>query len=385
MYLAPKDRVYLSLFTGPNGTGAGLQYAGWHAADCVEFDDAACDTIRANFGNDVNILNMDIRKQMVEHLSRQYYPLAVYTWPCVHYSNIGAIHGVQTGEDLYLHAVRNHALLWPEMALVENVLGMREKFPVVMEILKKYKGYYKTGFIVYGHDFTLQQKARFFMLMHRQPFRFPPIEYFPLHYDIPIPGYIPARPGRMLRDYLDGPNGDFDDQPYFEKRVNGEYQRLPVIYYADQTTPLPLQTNYKRDRSVALLYDERMKSKYRPLTVEELLRLHGFPEHIDEQGNRRPYTICGNKNARYKQVVDSVFPPVAYVLGVLINMYFDHIQDLAPPPEEGEYVEIQSVDPRRRKGNVPEAFSIPPACMPVASPEFASHKSKDAHDLAIRA
>ena len=43
----------------------------------------------------------------------------------------------------------------------------------------------------------------------------------------------------------------------------------------------------------------------------------------------------------------------------MINMYFDHIQQLAPPPEEGEYNEIQSVDPRRRKGAAPEAFTIP--------------------------
>src|SRR5438105_10794441 len=101
---------------------------------------------------------MDIRNQMVAYLSRSYYPLAVYTWPCTPYSTIGAIHQTRTGEDLYLHAVRNHALLWPEVAIVENVLGMR-KFPVVFELLQKYRGYHKTCFTVYGHDFTLQQKA----------------------------------------------------------------------------------------------------------------------------------------------------------------------------------------------------------------------------------
>ena len=120
MYLAPEDRVFLSLFTGPNGMGAGLQYAGWQVADCVEFDGAACDTIRANFGN-VHILNMDIREQMVAHLSRPYYPLAVYTWPCTRYSMIGAIHGVQTGEDLYLHCDYSHifAVRWTHKSAVK--------------------------------------------------------------------------------------------------------------------------------------------------------------------------------------------------------------------------------------------------------------------------
>jgi len=138
--------------------------------------------------------------------------------------------------------------------------------------------------------------------------------------------------------------------------------------------PLRQEEKYS-DRSVALLFDERMRSKYRPLTVEELLRLHGFPEHTDEYGNKHPYIICGNKNARYKQVVDSVLPPVAYVLGVFINMYFDHIQELAPPREEGEYVEMQSADPRRRTDDASLAFSIPAVCMPALSPALCSPPS----------
>ena len=350
MELTPDQRVYASFFTGPNGFGAGLKYTGWRPADCIEFDDACCETIKANYEG-VKIHNKDIRKQLVRDLTRRYYVLITYTWPCNTYANIGNIHGNQTGDDLFLHAIRNHLMLLPEIAIFENVLGMR-KFPVVMELLREYPEYEHTEFTVYGHDFTMQQKVRCFVILHRQPYTFRSLENFPLE-TISIPGYIPAAPGRKLRDYLDPPGTPFEVLPSFKKRVEHCYGRDAVLSHPDQTIPIQLQTNLKRDRSGHLVYDEEM-GEYRAWTVDELLRLHGFPTG---------YVICGKgKNARYKQVIDSVMPPVAYVLGMMVNEYLDAIQELVPQPEKRKHRFVQSKDPRRRAEDEQSEYTYrPPA------------------------
>jgi DNA (cytosine-5)-methyltransferase 1 len=56
----------------------------------------------------------------------------VATYPCTKYSPIADIHGVRTGDDLFLHFFRHVAIRRPELYVVENVPGMK-KFPIVME------------------------------------------------------------------------------------------------------------------------------------------------------------------------------------------------------------------------------------------------------------
>src|SRR5256714_15579930 len=65
----------------------------------------------------------------------------VATYPCTKYSPIGDIHGVRTGDDLFLHFFRHVAIRRPELYVVENVPGMK-KFPVVMEAMTKLPDYY---------------------------------------------------------------------------------------------------------------------------------------------------------------------------------------------------------------------------------------------------
>ncbi|HEU5383304.1 MAG TPA: DNA cytosine methyltransferase, partial [Ktedonobacteraceae bacterium] len=244
----------------------------------------------------MHIHSSDIRQVLVKSYSRRYFPVAVYTFPCDHYCSYGAIHQAQTGDDLYLHALRNHVLLWPEAVLIENVLGMREKFPVVMELWRELPHYYTTEFTVYGHDFTLMRKARLFLLLHRQPFTFPSLDCFPARHEIPLPILL-AGPGRRLQDYLEDPTtmdersrDDTVITPYIRTRVQGGYQRPAHLYDPTQQTPINLPTNYGRDRSVAMVKDPTSPSGYRPFSHRELARLHGFPD---------THQFCGGKNARF--------------------------------------------------------------------------------------
>jgi DNA (cytosine-5)-methyltransferase 1 len=333
MELAPTDRACLNLFSGPGGT-AYVEAAGWPSADFVEYDKYACQTLRANFPNG-KVHECDIRSLMVREYSRSYYPVHLYTFPCDHYSEYANVHGAQTGDDLYLHCLRNNVLLWPEVLIIENVLGLR-KFPVVMELWRNLPHYHTTELIVWGEDFTLMRKARVFLILHRQAFKFPSLEYFPRWYDVPFPALLTC-PGRKLGDYLDDPSVPGPEmQPYIEKRLNGshpslsekQYRDPPKLYIPSQETPINLPTNYKRDRGVALVADARYQCGYRPFSVREIARLHGFPD---------THVFCGPMTSQYQQVLDSVMPPVAYALGVLLNQYFEAIEELLPQPKSLGY------------------------------------------------
>lgn len=333
MDLVAEDHVCLNIFSGPGGAEY-VRLAGWRSTDFVEYDKYACQTLRKNFP-DGKVHECDIRTLMVRAYTRTYYPVHLYTYPCDHYSDYANVWGVQTGDDLYLHCLRNNILLWPEVLIVENVLGMR-KFPVVMELWRNLPHYHTTELIVWGEDFTLMRKARVFLILHRQAFQFPSLDHFPQHHHIPLPAVL-TRPGRKLGDYLDDPSVPGPEMfPYIEKRLKGyhpslsekEYRDRPKLYHPDQTEPIALPTNYKRDRGVALVADERYTCGYRPFSVRELARLHGFPD---------THVFCGSMVSQYQQVLDSVMPPVAYALGVLLNQYFEAIEELLPQPKSLGY------------------------------------------------
>src|SRR5438046_1079791 len=96
MGLRREERVCLNLFTGPGGMEY-IRAAGWRSTDFVEYDKHACSTLRANFP-DGKVHECDIRMLMVREYTRRYYPVALYTFPCDHYSEYANVHGAQTGD-----------------------------------------------------------------------------------------------------------------------------------------------------------------------------------------------------------------------------------------------------------------------------------------------
>ena len=53
-------------------------------------------------------------------------PLYSITFPCDHYTLAANIHGTMTGDALYLEALREIVLHFPEMIILENVLGLKK-------------------------------------------------------------------------------------------------------------------------------------------------------------------------------------------------------------------------------------------------------------------
>jgi DNA (cytosine-5)-methyltransferase 1 len=115
----------------------GLHDGGLTLQQGFEIDAICCDTLRRNFSHDV--VQCDITKKLVQ--SEKECHVMVATYPCTKYSPIGDIHGVRTGDDLFLHFFRHVAIRRPELYVVENVPGMK-KFPVVMEAMTKLPDYY---------------------------------------------------------------------------------------------------------------------------------------------------------------------------------------------------------------------------------------------------
>ena len=124
-------------FSGAGLMDIGLKAGGLTLQQSFEIDSVCCDTMRRNFSHEV--IQCDITKKLV--LADKDCHVMVATYPCTKYSPIGDIHGVRTGDDLFLHFFRHVAIRRPELYVVENVPGMK-KFPVVMEAMTKLPNYY---------------------------------------------------------------------------------------------------------------------------------------------------------------------------------------------------------------------------------------------------
>ncbi|HEY5884275.1 MAG TPA: DNA cytosine methyltransferase [Pyrinomonadaceae bacterium] len=134
-------------FSGAGLMDIGLKVGGLTLQQSVEVDKICCDTIRQNFSHEV--VQSDITKKVV--LADKECQVMVATYPCTRYSPIGDIHGVRTGDDLFLHFFRHVAIRRPELYVVENVPGMK-KFPVVMEAMTKLPDYYVHVACLPGED-----------------------------------------------------------------------------------------------------------------------------------------------------------------------------------------------------------------------------------------
>ena len=90
-------------FSGAGLMDIGLQAGGLTLQQSFEIDALCCDTMRWNFAHEV--VQCDITKKLVQ--SEKECHAMVATYPCTKYSPIADIHGVRTGDDLFLHFFRH--------------------------------------------------------------------------------------------------------------------------------------------------------------------------------------------------------------------------------------------------------------------------------------
>ncbi|HEU5374136.1 MAG TPA: DNA cytosine methyltransferase [Ktedonobacteraceae bacterium] len=337
MQLDPQQKRSAHFFAGCGGDIWGMMRAGWLATLAIEINKWRCQTLRANYAHH----GLQVIEGPIQALTLGRYPalpLLCYfmTFPCDHYTLAANVHDKWSGDALYLEALREIVLRFPEMVVIENVLGMR-KFKRVMETFRALPFYHCTEFTLFGEDFTHQRKSRVFLILTRQAYDFPPLESYRL-----------SRPGTCLGDYLDMEAPLPDIPPYIYTRLEGKtYRDRPRIYDPAQTEPVNLFTNYGRDRSLFLVRDERAPRKVRPFTVREVGNLHGFPPD---------YQFIGPLGERYDMAVDSVMPFMARAIGLALDDYLAFIPQLAEPPQSLGYREVLS--PRQKRQQMEEAMAI---------------------------
>lgn len=284
-----------SYFSGAGLMDLGLARAGCELGQSYEIDPLCCATARENFNHEV--VDCDIQDKLV--MLEKPCDVMVATYPCTKYSPIADIHGVRTGDSLYLHFFRHVAIKRPECYVLENVPGMR-KFPVVMEAMTKLPDYYVTTFCPISSDTWLPQKRdRLIIIGSKQNFLWRP----------------PQNETRLsLKDIIeDDPQVDIPD--YVLRRLDGSYRDKPIVSDPDARDIAPTcVAHYSKDRSTRLVRDSRFPRGVRPYTVREYARLQGVPDS---------FTFHGGDNAAYRMIGNGVSVPVGEWIGRELIRYFN--------------------------------------------------------------
>ncbi len=272
----------------------GLQLGGLTLQQSFEIEPICCETLRQNFSHEV--VQCDITKKLVQ--SEKECHVMVATYPCTKYSPIGDIHGVRTGDDLFLHFFRHVAIRRPELYVVENVPGMK-KFPVVMEAMTKLPDYYiHVACPVKSSTWLPQKRDRLIIIGSRRSFswREPtakrPVTLAEILEPDPTP-HIPDYVGRRLA-------GQYRDRPIVSDPKRGDIAPTCVAHYA-------------KDVSTRLVADARFPYGARPYTVREYARLQGVPD---------TFTFAGSYNDAYRMIGNGVSVPVGEWIGSEIVRYF---------------------------------------------------------------
>jgi len=281
-------------FSGAGLMDIGLKEGGLTLQQSFEIDRLCCDTMRRNFSHEV--IQSDITKKLV--LDDEECHVMVATYPCTKYSPIADIHGVRTGDDLFLHFFRHVAIRRPEIYVVENVPGMK-KFPVVMEAMTKLPDYYvHVACPVKTSTWLPQKRDRLIIIGSQRSFAW---------------REPTAKRAVTLTEILEpDPTPHIPD--YVERRLAGKYRDKPIISDPKRGDIAPTcVAHYSKDLSTRLVADMRFSHGVRPYTVREYARLQGVPD---------TFTFVGSANDAYRMIGNGVSVPVGKWIGSEIMRYF---------------------------------------------------------------
>lgn len=121
-------------FAGAGGDMCGFSPAGLRPCFAVEINRYRCQTLRLNFPQ-CKVFEGPIQQLLLANYPAGEIPIFFITFPCDHYTLAANMHGRWTGDALYLEALREIVLRYPEIVILENVLGMK-KFQRVMETFR---------------------------------------------------------------------------------------------------------------------------------------------------------------------------------------------------------------------------------------------------------
>lgn len=294
-HAAGNEMIINSYFSGAGLFDIGLIEAGLEIAQSFELNAAAARVQRKNLKH--KVIECDITQKLV--LDDAYCDAMAFTYPCTKYSTIGDIHGVRTGDELFLHALRHLAIKKPECYVIENVPGMKA-FPIVMEAMTKLPDYWVTTFCpIQSETWLPQRRDRLIILGTKKRFNFRPPE---------------ASKPKTLADILEK-NPVVKIPSAVANRMNGKYRDLPIISDPKKGDIAPTcVAHYAKDKSTRLVKDKRFPMGVRPYSVREYARLQGVPDWFEFN--------CSETDA-YRMIGNGVSIPVGKWVGSELARYFN--------------------------------------------------------------
>src|SRR5678815_1689816 len=284
-------------FSGCGGMEIGVMQSGVSVIQSLDLDPEATHCMKMNshyFSHPV--LTCDIKDKTV--LEQPKTDIIIGTYPCTKYSPIVDIHGVRTGDDLFLHFLRHVAIRRPELYVVENVPGMK-KFPVVMEAMTKLPDYYvHVACPVRTSTWLPQKRDRLIIIGSRRNFMW---------------REPTAKRATTLAEILEPePTPHIPD--YVHWRLAGKYRDRPIISDPKRGDIAPTcVAHYAKDLSTRLVADTHFPHGVRPYTVREYARMQGVPD---------TFTFSGSDNDAYRMIGNGVSVPIGEWIACEIKRYF---------------------------------------------------------------
>lgn len=283
---------FIDLFAGIGGIRLGFESVGGHCVFSSEFDEDACKTYKANFGE---YPSGDITKIDVKDIPD--FDILLGGFPCQAFSIIGKKEGFanETCGTLFFDIERILKEKRPPAFMLENVRNLTahdngNTFRIINEHLEKL-GYHVYAKVLNALDYGVPQKRERIIIVG-----------FLDNVKFSFPSPIPESERKKLSDILEK---NVDKKYYVKENIrNSRLERLkdknypkPYISHeniAGSITPHPYSSALRAGASAnyILINDER-----RP-TEREMLRIQGFP---DTYKIVVPYTKvkkqCGNSVA----------------------------------------------------------------------------------------
>ena len=272
LIMTKKKYTFIDLFAGIGGIRLGFEAAGGHCVFSSEFDENACKTYEANFGEHPS---GDITKIDAKDIPD--FDILLGGFPCQAFSIIGKKEGFEneTCGTLFFEIERILKEKQPKAFMLENVRNLTahdkgNTFKVIRTHLEAL-GYTVYAKVLNALDYGVPQKRERIIIVgfkDNVPFSFPEP--------------VPMSERKTLKDILET---DVDEKYYVKERIrDSRLMRLkdpnypkPYISHenmAGSITPHPYSSCLRAGASAnyILINDER-----RP-TEREMLRIQGFPD-----------------------------------------------------------------------------------------------------------
>lgn len=301
----------VSLFAGIGGIDLGFEFAGFDCIWANDFDKHACQTYRANVGN--QIVEGDIRivkDQIPPH------DVLVGGFPCQPFSTLGKLQGFDDEQERgtlffeIMEIVKKHDT---KIIVLENVKNLvtHDKGETFKRIRKELEeaGYHFNAKVLNSQDFGVpQRRNRVFIVCFNKkyfkdiPFEFPEPEQLTvttqdlLDKDVPERYFLTEKIshtilGEGTKGYIVKPTIDLP----ISKTLTATMHKM---HRASQDNYVTDEANYQKN-----VTDKVKRINIRKLTPDECRKLQGFPGDWKQ-------VVCDG--AAYKQFGNAVTVNVAY-------------------------------------------------------------------------